>query len=67
MKQPSQKGRSLPRVTLRLAATKREEIMTLGQANYAESLSSAVRRLIDHGLSSTKPKAPRSTQKVKPR
>jgi hypothetical protein len=44
---PSQKCRSLPRVTLRLAAAKRAEVSEWGRENHAESLSSAVRRLIE--------------------
>jgi hypothetical protein len=47
MKQPSAKGRSLG--TVRLAAEKQAEVFEWAHQNHAESFSSAVRRLIDHG------------------
>jgi hypothetical protein len=59
MKQPSEKGRSLPRRTLRIGTAKQDEVMVWARENHAESFSSAVRRLIDHGLTATKRKAPK--------
>jgi hypothetical protein len=45
-----------PIVHLRLSEEKQTEVMAWAKENHAESLSSAIRRLIDHGLAATKPK-----------
>jgi hypothetical protein len=48
-----------PIVHLRLPVEKRAEIMAWAEENHAESLSSAIRRLIDQSLAAGSPKSKR--------
>jgi hypothetical protein len=55
-------GGSDPVVRLRLSAEKQAEVMAWAAENHAESFSSAVRRLIDLGMT-VKPQKPKRGRK----